>query len=264
MAEDHQLKTAVIRTLQEWGFEVADLPRVPNSRTADLLATRDQRYLIELKERQDDEARLSEAESRLKQGEIVETAEPAGYKNRTSGIICSGVGQLRSHQDLRRDFSLLWLHSSGEYPDVKMRQFWATLYGITNIYDLEGDSYHRPCFYFHDSDFFRHRRYLDGAILTSISGAAQLCINDHSARADTLRKSSLAEKLAEVLVDPAVDEAQGAGYIADTDIDRKDSDAVLRYLRRKYGRDMLDKIELGYMSFTGMAPSEGNGDDEDR
>lgn len=249
MADDRELKQGVTRMLEQLGFAVQELPRLGDSRSADLLAVKEQSYLIELKERLDDPTRLAKEEERLAQEGIADTSEPAGYKNRVSGIIVSGVDQLRAHQGVKRDFDLLWLHSSGRYPDVKMRQFRATLYGTTNIYDLDGDQYHRPCYYFYNSEFFRHADVLDGAILSTMS-AAQLCINDLSPRVDEFRESTLTRALADGVLDPRVEETQRAGYIADTDIDRKDSAAVLEFLREKYGRKMLSNIELGYQAVT--------------
>lgn len=244
---DDQLKTKVKVRLESWGFQVKKLKSRPNSRTADLLVTKDQRYLIELKERRDDPIRVADARKRLLRGELVETSDTAGYKNRVSGIIRSGVEQLRLHRDVDHDFGLLWLHSAGDYPDAKMRQFLATLYGITNITDLYGDSYHRPCYYFYNSDFFRYHGDLDGAIL-SAGAQEQLCINNLSPRAAALRGSNLSRAFAGRVLDPEAKEARGEAYVADTDADRRDPEGVLRYLRQKYGRTKLLHIDMRYTS----------------
>lgn len=243
---DGQLKTEV-KMLESLGFQVEKLKRRPNSRTADLLVTKDQRYLIERKERRDDPVQVADARERLLRGELVETSDTAGYKNRVSGIIRSGVEQLRSHHDVEHDFGLLWLHSAGDCPGVKMRQFRATLYGMTNITDLEGDSYHRPCYYFYNSDFFRYRDALDGAIL-SAGDQAQLCINNLSPRAAALRDSDLAKAFAGRVLDPEAEQARGEAYVADTDADRRDPEVVLQYLRQKYGRSKLLYIDMRFTS----------------
>jgi len=255
---DDQLKNAVTRLLESWHFHVRQLERTPNSRTADLLVTQNERYLIELKQREDDPVRLATARAQLDRGEIAETSDTVGYKNRVSGIIRSGVDQLRSHRDITRDFGLLWLHSAGAHPDVKMRQFLGTLYGTTNIIDLEGDQYHRPCYYFYNSECFRYRADLDGVILSGGS-EAQLCINSLSPRAVTLRGSELAKAFAYGVLDPDAKEAAGEAYVADTDVNRHDREAVLQYLRQKSGRPKLTNIDMG---FTSVAIAVQRGDAE--
>jgi hypothetical protein len=245
--KDDSFKAAIGGFLRNRGFEVRELDRLPDAKSADLIATKSQRYLIELKERGDDLARVAAANELLAHGKIVGTSDTAGYKNRASGIISEGVKQLRARHDVERDFQLLWLHSTGLYPDVKMRQFCATLYGTTNIADLDGDGYHRPCYYFYNSDFFRYRKDLDGAVL-SAGKDLQLCVNNLSSRVLAFRKSELASAFTGGIVDPEVKHDRGEAYIPDPHIDRRDPEVVLQHLRQKYGRSKLINIDLGYMS----------------
>lgn len=252
---EKELKGAVIRFLEDWGFSVQEIERRENRKSADLLATRRQTFLIELKNRGNDLEQIQNERKRLLRGETVPHVDTAGYKNRVSGIIRHGVKQLKAHGDIPHDFRLLWLHSSGRHTNVKMLQFEGTLYGTTNITDLDGDQYHRPCYYFYDSEFFRYRGDLDGAIL-STQDQARFCLNTLSPRIAGLRESFMAQHFVGEIIDPDTQENAHEAYIAYTNLNRTKPEQILNYLRKKYGQAKLINIDMGYHSVAISVPTD--------
>jgi len=234
---DRKIKDAISEFLRERGFEVTQLPEGPQ-RTPDLLAARRQRYLIEIKTKEDDPALIAERTLRLQAGQIVESGAPFTM----SRIIRDGVEQLQAYPARDRDLCLLWLLAVGSDIESQYEQFRGTLYGLTNV--VGPDSHPLvPCYYFRNSAFFRWQT-LDGGIV-STPDRAELCINDYSSQAACLRTSSLAQVFGTAVTDPPKQEAEGRAYIADCDVDRRDEQQVLRYLQTKYQRPALMTMDLG-------------------
>lgn len=71
-----------------------------------------------------------------------------------------------------------------------------------------------------------------------------------------MRDSPFAKKLATGLVDPIAMEAAGEVMVADTSIDRRNSAAVLDYLRQKYGALKLFNMDMNMASAVVAVPHE--------
>lgn len=179
----------------------------------------------------------------LKTGEVVGRFDPTDRTNTVAGIIKKGVEQLETHDINENGFRLLWLHASGQDSELQRFQFMGSLYGITTIVDLDDNKGNLECYYFDFSDFYRHKEVLDCAIISE-SNKMQLCLNSFSSRFERLQKSSLASAFKNGILDPTILEAQNEIYIADCDIDRKEEEKIMAYLRKKYGREKLIKISL--------------------
>lgn len=131
----------------------------------------------------------------------------------------------------------------------------ATLYGRTNVYEMNAAGY-RPCYYFHQADFFRRAAVIDGAVAAYTDGktiSTKLCLNSLSPRYQTLRDSPVVRQFGDAVDDPLQCEADGA-FIADTDLDRKQEGPLLAYLQAKYKTGPLMKFDLGYTSAALLSP----------
>jgi hypothetical protein len=80
---DQAIKNAISTFLHGQGFHVLQIPE-GERRTPDLLATRDHRYLIEIKTKENDPAAISERTKRLGAGQIVESGAPFTPQNTMS------------------------------------------------------------------------------------------------------------------------------------------------------------------------------------
>lgn len=237
---DQELKEGVSDFLRDSGFTVTPIPKAQPP-TADLLAFKEQRYLIEIKTKQDDPQATAAVQERLRRGEIVTGGAPFVPKNTISRIMKRGVAQLGAYPASGRDFCLLWLIATGADIEAQCRQFLGTLYGLT---DVVGPDDHPliPCYYFRNSGFFRWPE-LDGAIVGTVHHG-ELCLNTYSPRANGLRSSSLARIFGTAVTDPGDLEVRGLAYIADCSVDRRDENGVLEYLQTKYGRPALMSMDL--------------------
>lgn len=255
---DQGIKNAISEFLRGHGFHVTQIPE-SERRTPDLLAIRGQRYLIEIKTKEDDPAAMSERAKRLGAGQIVESGAPFIPQNTMSRIIHDGVEQMDTHPVQERDFCLLWLLAIGSDLESQYEQFLATLYGLTNVVGPDSRPL-MPCYYFRESAFFRWRNVLDGAIVGTLD-KGELCVNTYSPRADSFKRSSLAGVFGTAVRDPRQREAEGRGYIADCAADRRDEQEILRYVQTKYGRPALMTMDLGTVIAQVTVNTRANRDD---
>ncbi|SOB77397.1 hypothetical protein SAMN04488490_3203 [Marinobacter sp. LV10R510-11A] len=250
------IEQAIGEQLKQWGFSVEKIPEslVSGQKRPDYKAWTDtETYLIEVKSREDDPEEMQERENVLNQGDVYSEHKPLIRKNRVSGIIRSAYDQLKDYGESEW-FKVAWLCATGSAQEAKFEQFKATLYGTTQIFDLDGDGYHRVCYFFRNSEFFRYRNVLDAALISTHTGGT-LCLNPHSPKFEEIRSSALGGKLGSAVIDPVASESVGDAYIVDSGVDRNDENAVLEYLRGKYDRPKLNKIDLGWHSGTVQEPS---------
>lgn len=236
--------------LQHWGVSVEDIPTsdAEEKKEADFLATFDgARVLIEEKTKEDDPAYLANRAAELGRGEIHAATLPIRPKGRLSGIVGEAAKQLQSSSNLAHDFRLIWFTATGVHAKGDYEQFMATLYGRTNIFEMNGAGYRR-CYYFRNADFFHRAAVIDGAVAAYTDGetiSAKLCLNNLSPRYEALRSSPVLRPFGTAVEDPVQFEADGA-FIADTDLDRKHEAPLLAYLQQKYKTGPLMKFDLGY------------------
>ncbi|HEX6899008.1 MAG TPA: hypothetical protein VF789_04815 [Thermoanaerobaculia bacterium] len=249
---DQDLKDAIADWLRGRGLEVVQLQE-RDERTPDLLVIHQhERYVIEIKSKRDNEDLLREEAKLLAKGEIVKHFEGTGRRVPVARVIESAIKQIRNLPPHDSDFRLIWLHAEGARPKLQMQQFHGTLYGTTDIIDLEGPT--RLCYYFYHNELYKFRDELDGAILTT-GEKGQLCLNNFSPRVASLRESFLARStFKDGICDPEALERDQVVYMADGPEDRQDSDSVLRFLQQKYGRMKIMKMDMGYYEFGTTLP----------
>lgn len=236
--------------LEHWGVSVSDIP-TSEKKEADFLATfGSSRVLIEEKTKENDPEYLAARGRELQQGRVHGVTLPLTRNETLSGIVRDASKQLRSSSNIEHDFRLIWFTATGVNARGKYEQFMSTLYGRTNILEMNSDSYRR-CYYFRNADFFRRASVVDGAVAAHTDGkaiSAKLCLNALSPRYEALKRSAVLGAFGAAVEDPLELEAEGTAYILDCDLNRKDEGSLLSYLQAKYKTAPLMRFDLGYTS----------------
>jgi hypothetical protein len=236
--------------LQKLGFVVEEIPTRPSSQeqTPDLnVIGKSSCYLVELKVKGDDPTEIEQDRKKLESGKVVMKSTPTGRRSRMDNIICEGSDQMDDEDPTHTKFHVLWLHSWGFDAELLHKRFFATLFGSKEV--IYPPNISPICYYFYDSSFFRLRDTLDAAIL-SFDGELRLCVNTLSPRVGDFRNSELYQVLLEGVYDPDREEKNHRGLIVDAVIDRHDQNAVMEYLKKKYGLKQL--FDLDFTKHTAM------------
>ena len=223
-------------TIGDWftshGFQVENVSEDDNEERADQLICDDSvRVLLELKMKAENDQEVATRDCSLDRGEVHRHSESSLRRNRMSALIAKGVSQL-TQTPIQRDFNVLWLHGAGRYSDHHGTRFIATLYGRRWLIPIPGQD-GRYCYYFDNSDFFRHQAELSAAIV-SWEEEGLLCVNDLHPAVDAFRESSFRALFGDCCIDPPEAEAAGQAYIAPADATRGDTDAMLKAVAEKY------------------------------
>jgi hypothetical protein len=230
--------------LEQMEIPFEDIPTSDGKmkKEADFLASfGDSKVLIEEKLKEDDLSYLSMRGHELEAGGIHEHSLSLTRDETISGIIRHAAKQIKSSSDKPHDFRLLWFTATGVAAEAKSEQFMATLYGRTNIIERGANDYKR-CYYFRYSDFYRRSAIIDGAAAAFVKDASitlKLCLNSLSPRYLDLKHSSVVKPFRTAVEDPLELEARGGAFILDSDIDRKDEQKLLDYLKNKYKTEPL-------------------------
>jgi hypothetical protein len=238
--------------LENWGITVEDIPTsdIKHKKEADFLVSFGRtRVLIEEKTKEDGPEYLNKRAKELEQCDIHEVMVPLVRNETLSGIIRKASKQLHSSSDKPHDFRLIWFTATGEHAQAKYEQFMATLYGRTNILEMNAEGYRR-CYYFRNSDFFRRAAIVDGAVVAYTDGksiSVKLCLNSLSPRCAALRQSDVIAPFGNAVEDPTELETDGTAFILDCDLDRNQEGPLLAYLQAKYNTRPLMKFDLSYI-----------------
>lgn len=214
--------------------------------------------LIEEKTKEDDPTYLAQRAQDLEGGQVHAASLPLRRDETLSGLVRDAPRQLRSSSDKPHDFRLMWFTATGPLAIGKYEQFMATLYGRTNILEMNAFGYRR-CYYFRHADFFRRASVIDGAVVAHTDGRsifARLCLNSLSPRFQSLRKSPVLKPLGTAVEDPESLEAEGTAFVLDATLDRKQELPLLSYLQQKYATGPLMNFDLGYMSASILVPKD--------
>lgn len=243
--------TSIARALLEhWNVGVNDIP-TSHVKTADFMADfGGVKVLIEEKIKEDDPEYLAERAAKLDTGEVQFASLPITRNEILSGLVRDASRQLKSSSDQPHDFRLMWFTATGVHAQGNYEQFMATLYGRTNILEMNASGYRR-CYYFRYSDFVRRAAVLDGAVVAHTDGrsiAARLCLNAFSPRYEALRSSPVVRPFGTAIEDPLKLEAEGTAFVLDSALSRKQEGPLLEYLQEKYKTGPLMTFDLGYLS----------------
>ena len=234
--DDTTTLKALSSFLIDRGF-VAELVKRSSGKTPDLYADDGENtYLFELKRRHDS-----------KEPSLVRT-DPIARSNTLSGVVGDATRQLQS-MGSENAIRLLWFLGQPPYEETFYEQLRMTLYGIRVVVGLRnGRGIASVCYYAGDSDFYRHRNVLDGAILGTV---AAIFINDHSPRADRLKNSRLSTLAESYILDPRdIEKSEDILVLRDL-VNRSDERAVLQCIEKTYGIEnaQFDRI-VKFSAFT--------------
>ncbi|MCB1566203.1 MAG: hypothetical protein R3F12_01745 [Lysobacteraceae bacterium] len=252
--DEEEFIQAIRQSLGTLGICASRLPERADLKTADLEAfLGDERYLIEVKQRERTTNYVDDV-ANLDPGEVTEMVpERVGNRGNFSRTVRDGVEQLAQSIESDADFRLLWLDAGDEDPDLDSRQFEAALCGLVYLYSPDS-SHLLECYFFDESEFFRCRTNLDGAVISE-GNEWRLILNPYSPRYSSLRDGDLVAKLGEAAWDPFKLESIGKLLVADCEIDRRNSADVLDYVSTKYSM-RLNVMPLA--RYGGLMVTEGN------
>lgn len=246
--------------LKQWGVQVDDIPTsdLEKKKEADFLATfGSTRVLIEEKTKEDDPEYLARRASELESGAIHDITLPIKRDETISGIVRSASRQLKSSSNLPHDFRLIWFTATGVTAQGKYEQFMSTLYGRTNIIEMNAIGVYRRCYFFRNADFFRRAAVIDGAVAAYTNGTSistKLCLNPLSPRYEQLKSSEVLTPFRDAIEDPIEMERSESAFILDSAIDRKNEDELFAFLQKKYQTGPLMVFDLGYTSVSMLMP----------
>ncbi len=219
----------------------------------------DATFWVEVKTRTGD-ATVSEE---LQREEVVLRSRPLGYSSRMASVISRAVTQLDALALAHGGFEILWMmmrHPAES--ELHFTQAVATVFGSEGVFDIGGDGITRDCYFFKESRFFKHKS-LDAMAVFGADRKATLCVNPFSPRAASFRETAFFRFFEEMgreqgaigVIEPETMEKAGLAYIADCDdIPRRDADAVMAYVQKKYGLKHPIHITLDVHSAMTLVP----------
>ena len=217
------------------GFETERIPPDHVSDQADLIVRdSDEAYIVEVKEKSDAEAVFCDYHATLDRGSVFVRSTPTGYTNSVSNVLDKAAKQLAGSAASNREFRVAWLELSGLDQNLQFRQTLATIYGIVQLLPLVSPPVAKDCYYFRHN--VAHRRRDMDAFLLSDGEGLLLATNEFSPRYSAFAATRLHNVFASQggVVDPVALDQTGAIYVADCSIPRRDTQAVLDYVRKKY------------------------------
>lgn len=216
---------------------VAEKIMESDDKTPDFLVDQEEKVLIELKEKTDDEAQHEKKERSFDNNRIFEYANTSGYRNRLSGIISYGVRQLESRKsETKSQFCFLFIVANGVAPSNQLQQIYSTVYGNRDVIDFGLNSnMAKSCFYAYFSEFYKHRGVLDG-VFVACNGSVFLLMNSLSVNYPDILSSNFYSRFVGKIkiVEPLELEKKGEVLIADCDVPRNNQDKVKQYVFDKY------------------------------
>lgn len=232
--------------IRKWGFDCHRVEEAIDKRADFLVCDGTQSYFIELKTKFESPERSALRSSQLKSEKVFADSlgltATATYKS----ILAKASKQLASMaaQD-DTPLRIPWIHCVGLQASVDVQRFMNLLFGSVFIADWADGGEAKPCYFFRPSIFHQYKHIID-ASMVSTEHDLWLCINPHSQRCGQAAKCRLANVLAEGMVDPSQLEMDGLAWVVEASIDRRDEEAVLRFVIDKYGlsdRSVVIEIE---------------------
>jgi hypothetical protein len=227
----------VKQRLEALGFEVAVVPEVPGEKRPDLRVLKDGTTMfVEVKTRLVDSVLRGMMES-VRIGATESLLVPLDKRNSLSTIVEKANIQLGAAAD-QHEFRLLWFRAANDvFVQNPREQIGATLLGIRMVLAVRnGQERPEHCIYAAHADFFRYRE-IDGAMIEDEDGAITLILNQFSPRHEAFACSPICEAIAPAVMDVQRSERENRCYVIDSNVNRKDDDALLGFLRTKYPTD---------------------------
>lgn len=226
----------VINFFSAYGLRAVKIPESSEESPDFLIECGDERILVELKTKVDNNDLIEKIERHFEKDEIFQRSTIIARSNAISKRIRKASNQLSTQKEkLEADYCYVFLLANGKYQSEQLGVFETSLYGDKYIIPMEGDFDKRikRCFYYTNSDFFNNREVLNGAFILG-GKFGRLCVNSVSSNYLKVVKSAFVDVFRPGVLDPVELEKEGKAYIVDTDIDRSDDQALKEYLCEKY------------------------------
>lgn len=239
-----------------------DLQKVDESDTKSpdfLMSDNGYTILLELKTKNENDDILDERKKALDDGEMYSKVTSLSRNNNVSKLVQKAAKQLAAKKEVvNADFCFVILQANGVATSPHLSQFKASIYGSMGLIILTSPSeLIKPCYYFHNSDFFNHRDIIDGAFLVG-ENSLSFCLNDLSPRYELLKQSKIFESFASRAIDPIAEENSGKAYSVRAGIDRSEESTVLEHLKEKYALDKVITFNFAHhMAMTRVSDDQG-------
>ncbi len=242
---------------QHFNLAVGKIPE-SESQTPDYLASdENDSYIIEVKEKGDNEDVTDARTEALSNDELFEFSQYLTPRSVTEGVIRSGRRQINAYVNNPRAFRIVWVHCVGLSYEVTREQVIAGIYGSTTVTDWgSDDAFAGTCYYMNESQFFRYRSDLDAVVITCENSEFKICLNNHSPRYAALKDSMFVSNMEGGVCDPPEEDSKGEAFLVDGPIDRRDRGAVMEYLKGKYNTEKLMVMPMQYVSVHAAVPHE--------
>ena len=222
--------------LEALGFQVQRIAKNPKERRPDLRALNSgSTNWVEVKTRTLDSELRARMES-VNVGATESILVPLDKRNWLSSDVKKASTQLDAAAK-PDEFRLVWFRAdNGLFVQDAREQIGATLLGIRMVFGRRnGERRVRHCVYAGFADFRRYTA-IDGAMI-EVDGALTLISNPFSPRQQAFATSPIHKAVEPAIVNVRQLEREDRCYIVDSDINRKDDEAILAFLRTKYPAD---------------------------
>lgn len=230
------------------GLELEIVEIVTDQKTPDFSTMHaGKKYLLELKSSFESEDAVYAKKVAYKQDGIYCKQEVIQPTVKNSNNFSNAHKQLENRKGSESaDFCLYILNLTNTDGSFQEQTVFANLLGEANILTDKGIY---PCLYYHESDFYKRKSLIDGAIIINRGSTPILVINDYSYNYELFRASSFA-KLFTAVFDPPEIERTSETISIRGNVNRKDRAALRLYLEQKYNFEFAieDKFINSYAS----------------
>ncbi len=240
------------KMLEAHGFLVKRLEQPEVGRSADyLVESSGESFLIEVTDKKETDF-LEKLLLEVKGKGVATGSREQALSNRIDGILRDKEDQLGKTLVYSSLPKVLWMSALNKDSRYILDLVKKTIYGIQTIavHDSSGEFSFNECFYINYSSFYKYKG-IDALVLASYEGV-RLCLNEFSNKYNIIRASKLAEMFPEKdRVDPRSLEETGRAFCIRSDISRKDSKSIWKYLFKEYGvrtSKALSSNFVGYLS----------------
>ena len=130
----------VLELIKAWGFSAEKIEENNKEKRPDFLVQDDlSAYVIELKEREDNPELIDEINRKTDAGDLHVRISPLTPSDTVAGIVGRAKKQLNSTGEIVADYKLIWLAAVGRDQEEKYENFFSTLYGSTNIINIDSN-----------------------------------------------------------------------------------------------------------------------------
>jgi hypothetical protein len=249
----------MVKAVLEQNFNLT-VEKIPEgeSQTPDYLASDERdKYIIEVKEKADNEAAVEARTEALSNQELFEFSQYLTPRSVTEGVVRSGRRQINAYTEDKNSFRIVWVHCVGLSYEATREQIIAGIYGSTAVADWGSeDAFAGTCYYMNESQFFRYRNDLDAVVITCENSEFKICLNNHSPRYSALKRSLFLSNMEAGVCDPPEEDLRGEAFLVEGPIDRSDRGAVMAYLKEKYNTEKLMVMPMRYVSVHAAVPNE--------